>query len=394
MAHLGIRETLVLPSARAVEARDVLTVDIASNFVCGAVELVDETGGWTRPLRFFAPQARALSSCMAWHPGLFRAMAQTTAGVCLRFATDATEIALALRVDDESRGTARVLEGLDEGRRRRPHDGVSVVVDGRGVGCAMPEPLGRGVPWIEQSAGMELATFSLRDARREPGEEIMAIPGLGKRREVCIWLPCLRGCAVRELWTNGTFVEPLASRSKLLVLGDSIGQGFCSDDPAKTWAARLSMLLNAELCNQSVGGQVFQPTMLTNEVVEGVSHVVVELGLNYRWDRCATSQIVSDAHAFVLGVRRRYPNACLCLVTPTWCDESVAPSAYPQGLVTAMGAVEEAAKDCGGHLVSGLELFDHDAKLLADGEHPNAVGHKQMAERLYAALKGFNAPTH
>ena len=386
MASMGIRETLVSPSARAAEARTWLTLDKASDYVCGAIEVVAERDGWSRPRRFFASQTRAICSCMAWHPGLFRSMAQTTAGVCLRFATDATEIALAVRLDDESRGTARVLGPIDKGRRRRPHDGVSVVVDGRPVGCVMPEPLGRVLPWIEQSMGLELATFSLRDASVDPSDEIVAIPGLGKRREVCVWLPCLRGCVVRELWTNGTFVEPMAKRAKLLVLGDSIGQGFCSDDPAQTWAALLSERLSRELCNQSVGGQVFQPTMITDDAVDAVSHVIIELGLNYRWERCAPSQIIADTRAFVLGIRRTYPNARLCILTPTWCDESVAPSLYPQGLITAMSALEDAAKDCEACFVSGLELLDHDDRMLADGEHPNAAGHGQIAKRLFEVL--------
>lgn len=381
---MGICETLTSSKGLAKELRERLTADRVGGFLCGCVEIEPVNGGWLRPRRLSGMQTRALSSCLASRPGLFRQMAQSTSGVCLRFATDADEIALSVRLDPEPQGTTSVLAPLDRGRRR-PHDGIGVMVDGRRVVCDISKEMTRPLPWLAGSRGMRLVSCSLREDDCDMGG-LMTIPGLGKRRCVTVWLPCLRGCAVRDLWTDGTYVESLPPRDRLLVIGDSIGQGFCCEDPAGSWSALLAEELDLELLNQSVGGQVFQPSALPAGEVGALGRIIVQLGLNYRWESFPASRIEQDAHAYVRELARRFADVPICLLTPTWHDEVASPSRNQVGshvdrlLRSAVDGLASVS------VVDGLRLVDHDASLFVDGEHPGPRGHEQLATRLASCI--------
>ena len=290
------------------EAADALGLAsvCVTDFLCGALETQTQPDGWVRPMRLAMSQRRALTSCSAWHPGLFRQMATTTAGVCIAFATDANEVALAVRLDEAPTATKATLRGLESQDEGQPlvQDGVSVVVDGR--------PLGIFVP------ARDIVRFSLVDPAKDPGGGMLALPGLGVEHEVRLWLPCLRGCVVRELWADGTYVRALPARGRLLVFGDELGQGYCCGDPARSWAALAAERLGLELINQSVGGQVFQPSSVVGAPIDGVERIVVELGSNYRQERCSAATVGSDIREFLSEISRTWPDATTCVVTPSW----------------------------------------------------------------------------
>gem|GEM_PF-293599 len=365
------------------------------DLLCGALHVTTSSEGWVRPSRFNPAQFLALTSCMAWHPGLYRQMANTTAGICLRFATDATEVALAVRYDDEPSGTAAVLDNIPqraEAKRQQaetdlqlvydlrdysvehgPYDGFSVVVDGRPLGASFPQ------------AGVLRA--SLRDPREDTGDGVVALPGLGQRHEVTIWLPCLRGCTMREIWTNGTYVEPLGKRHRMLVLGDSVGQGFCSGDPALAWPALVADQLGLELVNQSLGGQVFQPTALIAADMDDVEHIVVELGLNYRWERCSPTVVKQDVRGVLFELSKRWSKAHLWVLTPIWFNQKSSPVIKGSCYDLVAQIIGDAARRYGATLVDGSRLMDHSSALFEDGVvHPGAKGHEQMAQRLIDAM--------
>ncbi|MBR3315421.1 MAG: SGNH/GDSL hydrolase family protein [Atopobiaceae bacterium] len=387
---MSLYEVLTSASSHADAARAMLYHTDAAGLLRGAVWTRENDGGWVRPSRVGPVQARALESCLAWHPGLFRQMARTTAGICLRFATDGTEVAVSVRLDDEPSGTADVLAPLDKGRRR-PHDGFSAIADGRALACVMPQTVGRALPWMDDAegpgAGIGIVSFSL-ERHSWRGAGTMAIPGLGARHEVCLWLPCLRGCEVRDVWSDGTYIEPLPERPHLLVLGDSLGQGFCADDPLLAWPSLLAAHLSLELVNQSIGGQVFQPSALMGESVEEVSTIVIELGNNYRHEACTVAEVTRDVRAYLREVVRAYPTARVVVVTPTGHDEDAWP-VHPRSCAREVPAiVRAAARKLGLHVIDGTRLIERGDVVLSDGEHPSAAGHVQMAARLAVMLEG------
>lgn len=349
----------------------------AADYVHGALELATGSDGWVRPSRFLAAQRRALSSCLAWHPGVYRQMASTTAGVCIRFVTDATRIALAVRMDAEAPAVA---EALREVRRResslqttRLLDGVSVVVDGDHRGVVEPR---NAIVFVD-----------LIDPVNDPVAGVVALPGLGKKRHVALWLPSLHGCEVRELWTNGTCVEQEPARPRLLVLGDATAQGFCCMDPAGSWPARLAEAHGLELVNQGMGRLVFQPSAIVDAHIERVEEVVVALGASYRTQRCDVAGVSADMRQYFAEVARHWPKAKVWALTPLWCDDKAAPVRQGSCFDEVPALVREAATRQGAQVIDGLALLPHRAELLADGaEYPDASGHAQIANRLLVTM--------
>lgn len=349
----------------------------AADYVHGALGLTEGSDGWVRPSRFLGAQQRALASCLAWHPGAYRQMASTTAGVCIRFVTDATRIALAVRVDAEAQAVAEALRGVrnQESLRqtRRLLDGVSVVVDGERRGVVAPR---KGIVFVD-----------LIDPVNDPGAGVVALPGLGKKRHVVLWLPCLHGCEVRELWTNGTCVEQEPVRPRLLVLGDAAAQGFCCMDPAGSWPVCVAEARGLELVNQSVGGLVFQPSSILEASIERVEQVVVALGASYKTQSCAVAGVSADIRGYFSEVVRHWPKAKVWALTPLWCKEDAVKARKGSCFAKVPELVQEMAARRGVQVIDGLDLLPHRAELLADGvEYPNASGHVHIANRLLVTM--------
>lgn len=372
---MGLREALQDERSRAL-----LGSVPAAGLLHGAVTVVEQDFRWVRPLRFSDDQLRALGSCQAWHPGLFRQMARTTAGITVEFETDATEVALEIRLDREPKGTRAVLDEADRraGGMRLPHDGISLDADGRHLPCVMP------------FGTDEYVVFPLPSNDHESELGLQALPGLARTRHVRIWLPALRGCLVRDVICNGTFLRAVPRRKQLLVLGDSIAQGFVSDDPAHAWPSLLATRMGLDVLNQGVGGQVFQPGSLFGLAgVTDPARIIVAYGENYRYEPCMARRISPDIRSYLLEVARLWPQVPTCVLTPLWHDEEASPShgmsCWKQ--VPSFIAAHVAPHD---HmmLVDGLDLMDHDPALMADGcEHPGERGCRQIATRLNAVIR-------
>lgn len=352
----------------------------AAELLHGAMGIREHDDRWVRPLRVSEAQLRALGSCQAWHPGLFRQMALTCAGVRVEFETDAREVVLELRVDREPRGTRAVLEGIDRNRPEGddPHDMVSVDIDGHHEACGMP------------AEGDEVLSVSLVGHDREDDLGLQALPGLARTRHVRIWLPALRGCMVRDVWCDGTAIRPVAPKRNLLVLGDSVAQGFVSDDPARSWPALLAARLGLDLVNQGIGGQVFQPGSLAGLAGSvDPERIVVAYGENYRYEACAAAGVSRDVRLYLRELSHLWPQATTYVLTPLWHDEAVWPSHARSCHAQVPSLIaEQVAPYDQMTLVDGLGLLDHDPALLADGHgYPNERGCRQIALRLNAVIR-------
>ena len=369
----------LLESLGNEQVRATLTRAPAAGLVHGAVGVVEQDYRWVRPLRFADEQMRALGSVQAWHPGLYRQMARTTAGICVEFETDAREVALEVRVDREPRATRELLDRIDRpGGVTRAHDGISADVDGHHLPCVMPRQ------------GQTEVVLSLVEGDAADALGLRPLPGLARTRHVRIWLPALRGCLVRDVLCDGTFVRPVAHRRVLLVLGDAAVQGFVTDDPARGWPQVLAGRLGLDVVNQGVCGQVFQPgSLLGLGGVLDVARIVVSFGESYRHEMCLARRVSRDVRSYLLEVARLWPKVPTMVLTPLWHDEEVWPShaksCFEQvpSFIAAHAAPHDQMR-----VIEGLDLIDHDPALFADGyEHPDERGNRQVATRLNAVIR-------
>lgn len=333
----------------------------AAGLLRGALRVTQGADGLARPSRFTEAQARELAGLAAWHPRLYREMAACTSGVCLDMVTDCAHLALEAVPDPFPGGTVAMLRDLlaHDPEARPPYDGFSLVVDGKRLGVRVPGDDGL----VRFAAG--------------------AFPG--KTRRVRVWLPCLTGCKLGRVLGDGSYIEPAPANKALLVLGDSIAQGFTALDPALTWPALLADDLGLMLVNQGVGGQVFQPGSVADAgAAVDAAAVVVEFGANYRFEPCRADSVERDADAYLREVSRAFPATPTLVVTPLFHTEGVYPT-HPKSCFADVARIT--AQAAGRHdqmrVVDGYGILPTDPDVLADGsDHPGAVGQQFVYKKL------------
>ncbi len=358
-------------------ARELMVSASAGDFLHGALRTDDVGRGAIRPSRLTRRQFQALTSVRAWHPGLFRSLATTTAGITLELETDSSELLVEVRLDPMPRGSQAVIDDVERaGNLREPVDGLSTTVDGRHLPVQVP---------AEGQVGVE---FLLTDPAVTKGPGVRSLPGLGSTHHVRIYLPCLRGCVLGRVWGDGTFLRAVPARPRLLVLGDSIAQGYVAGDPALAWPTLVAERMGLDLVNQSIGGQVFQPGTVAGvlSVLEPqeVEAVVVELGENYRYERCGRGEVARDVRMYLGELREALPATRVWVTTPMWHDELRYPT-DPRSCFADVADVirAEVARRENMEVVEGSWLIDAKPSLMADAyEHPNARGSAMVAERL------------
>ena len=318
-----------------------------------------------------------MSSVRAWHPGLYRQMAASTAGVCIEFLCEADRIALEVIVDDVPSGSASAIGYITDPALKRRPDGFACIVDDCPLPVVMPEP------------GRSTVTFDFSNVADARPKDTGMLPGLGQLHHVRIWLPSLRGCSLGDVMAEG-YMEPVGERPALLVLGDSISQGFFSGDAAHGWPALVAKELGYDVLNKSIGGQVVQPgTAVRDASKPDPAAIVIQLGTNYRFEPCSAAQVRADIRAYLSEVAAAWPEVLTWVVTPTYHDEDVWPTSMRSCFKDVPEMLEsEAARHSSMQVVNGLELMDADKSLLSDGsDHPNAAGNAQIAERLLVRMR-------
>ncbi len=354
----------------------------AESLLQGAVGASAEKNGWIRPSRFTKEQVKALGSCRAWHPGLYRQMAACSAGICLAFETDSSSIEVEVAPDKLPGASVSMIEAAihHEGRERVLYDGVSADVDSRHLKVRLPDE--DGIAHFDLGTSQDQGELGM--------QRLFAVEG--ERHVVKVWLPCLSGCAVRNVAGDGSYIKPLEPAAGLVVLGDSISQGFTSLDPGLSWPVLVAQRLKLELFNQGIGGQVFQPGSLVglSECVDP-ARVIVELGVNYRFEPCQAMRVKAEIQTYLYEVAHAWPQVPVWVVTPMPHTQNV----WTTHERSCFSQVDDMIRACASRhpqmrVVDGSKLLDADKLegLLIDGsDHPGTKGHAMIAKRLLAAMK-------
>ena len=354
----------------------------AARFLQGALCCEELADGWVHPERFSKSQMRALGSCLAWHPGLYRQMARCTSGVLLSFTTDSQHIALELLVEKPPQGTQAVLRQVPPGIQ----DSLVVGVDKKQT-VLVPISIDNEDETSRLSFGEpDVLRFSVES--QEDTKGMLRLPGFGEVHQVRIWFPCLTGVLIRTLFGDGSFLSPVEAQKGLVVIGDSIAQGFVVGSPTQTWPTQLARKLKLNLCNQSIGGQIFQAEAIEKpNVAWDIELVIVALGSNYRFEKTNRGQVKQDIRRTLHEVAQEYKNSRIIAVTPFPHFETL----YPTHPLSCFSDVEdfifEAARSEHIEVIRGADLIDENPKLFVDDDHPNVHGATQIASRLADALK-------
>lgn len=274
-----------------------------------------------------------------------------TAGIGLRFASDARAIRLAWRTSHPARARFR----------------GSLVVDG-----GAPMPIG--------STDGQGAWSGVIDAG-----------GNGAMRTIELHLPhtCRAEIASIEL-DNGARMAPAPPLGKRwLVYGDSITQGMDATLPTDTVINRCARALGLHARNLGVGGAINNPLLAETVPDFPFDLVSIAYGTNdYNLDVPA-ADFAARTRRLVAALAKRNPAAPIILITPlTWIDGETQPNKIGQTLADLRRAIAPIADEFAGvRLVEGTDLMPHDAALFADKVHPNDAGFAVYADNLLPHLR-------
>jgi lysophospholipase L1-like esterase len=205
----------------------------------------------------------------------------------------------------------------------------------------------------------------------------------GKENHVEIYFPCLVRTVLEKFeLQNYTKVIPVEKKRNILCFGDSITQGYDAIYPTSAYPNQLADELDAVVSNRAVGGEIFNPALLTERDSFSPDLITVAYGTN-DWSKITRQELQDNAAEFFRRLTTLYPQTPVFALLPIWRKDN--------GRVTDAGTFEEAAeiirKICASHpsvrIIEGTPLVPHLASCFYDGYlHPNDFGFQFMGRNL------------
>ena len=196
--------------------------------------------------------------------------------------------------------------------------------------------------------------------------------------------------ALLVLWSVG-LAQPVCARAKtILVLGDSLSQGF-GLTPSEAYPMVLAKKLRAaglnfQVTNASAAGGTTQGGLerLPAHLKRKIDIFIVELGINDAFRGVPVDQIQNNLQQIIDKVKARNPDVRVVIAGMQL------PNYAAADYVSAFGKIfADLADKNGAALVPYLlQSVAGDASMnLSDGIHPNADGQKILAETVWHALE-------
>ena len=186
---------------------------------------------------------------------------------------------------------------------------------------------------------------------------------------------------------EGCTAEPLKRNRRLLCFGDSITQGFDNTYPSQSYVSRLARMLDADEINKGVGGEKFRPELLGSD--EGLSPDVITVAYGTNdWSSLTKEEFARGCSAFCRGVRERYPQAKIFLISPIWRSEPHKTRNFGAPLEATFDVIRDCCQGLDGvTVINGYGFVPHQKEFFRDMRvHPNDMGSAQYAEGLYAQI--------
>ena len=229
--------------------------------------------------------------------------------------------------------------------------------------------------------GVHTASVRLADMQSR-GQAVFVRETAGST-EIEIMLPNTCGLRIKEV-EFGDWQPAPGKEKKLLLLGDSILQGINTYHPSCALGNLLARRMNAEAVNQSVGGARFVPQLLEKLTFEPDS-ILVALGAN---DAFAGDGAYEETiPAYFARLRELYPDTPVTAITPVFCMAMKTDAALTARFETVRVLIRREGERQGVRVIDGDPLVPHTAKFFnEDGTHPNDLGFMQYALNLTALL--------
>ena len=179
---------------------------------------------------------------------------------------------------------------------------------------------------------------------------------------------------------------PHRAKRRMLIYGDSITQGYDAKEPSKSYASLLALALDADAVNKAIGGEVYYPPLADMDTgVEDPDLITVAYGVNDWHCGVPADKYFENARDFFHTLKRKYPKAKLCVLSPIWCGDSDSGKPFPfRDLPDIFARAVEGLSDA--HVIDCYDFIPHDPVFFADGGlHPNDEGYRYYFEGIVAS---------
>ena len=170
---------------------------------------------------------------------------------------------------------------------------------------------------------------------------------------------------------DGAYIRAHEYDCKLLMIGDSITQGWDTAYDTFSYAYILSRALNANSIIQGIGGAVFHEDTL-DEIDFDPDIVTVAYGTN-DFSKCQTFEEFNDHMTkFLDGIQKMYASKKVFVISPIWRGKT---DSAIGSFEACRAAIADAAEVRGMIHINGLDMVPPIPELFADEWlHPNALG--------------------
>ena len=211
----------------------------------------------------------------------------------------------------------------------------------------------------------------------------------GKPNTVVVYFPCLSEIDIKSFDLEGGHVIAPAIRLRtLFCYGDSITQGYDARHPSLAYANQLADAIGAVVFNKAIGGDVFNPALVTATGPHKPDIITVAYGTN-DWSHKNTKEtFFAQMNGFYANLHDLYPDVPVFAILPIWRRD--------HDRVTDLGTFDElrgylteAVKPYANfRLLDGYQYVPHLEEAFSDKYlHPNDFGFEFYAKNLIAEIK-------
>ncbi len=325
-----------------------------------ASEFETEGRGWAATA---APFVRLPESARGKVPDVAWQQSRDSAGICVRFITDATTLS-----------TSWTLTRAALDMPHMPATGVS----GLDLYARFPDGKWRFVGNGRPHRVTNEATFTFPESLKESRECLLYLPLYNGVEAVGIGVP--DGARL-----SAPPPRPAPLRRPVVVYGTSIAQGGCASRPGMVWSSILGRLLDRPMINLgfSASGTMEPPV---GEVLAELDPAAYIIDCLWNMGDFEQDEYTRRVSGLVQSIRKSHPHTPIVFVG----QSLIQPEAHP----TAMSRKQEAAvlalqKQGVTHLtiVPGADLIGDDGEGTVDGVHLNDIGMERQARRLEPVLR-------
>ena len=231
-----------------------------------------------------------------------------------------------------------------------------------------------------------LTQTAIKDINDPSGEIYQKLDG--KTNRIQLFLPCIAKGGISEVeLSDGATITPFETKLKMLVLGDSITQGYDARMSSCCYANLMAKKLDAEIVNQAIGGAKFYKEQL--EYTGEYDAITVAYGTNDWSGRPSFEAFCSHCDEYFKTLSEMYPNTKKFAILPIWRKHWY--TEKPTGnFFTCRKFISDTAEKYGIIPLDSIDYVPHDSIFFNDQTlHPNDIGFVAYAENLVTDLRKY-----